>query len=712
MYRLDFKLQWHGLIRKRIFVLNPINEASAPFWTATMDNTSSNEVFKLALTWIAECRCVGHLADSSPWRPTRLIDLSDLKSGVHSAPPTSNNGDKRRSEKLHIGTKNHPGDMEVRLVDTRTEVQNNKSYYVTLSHKWGSVEGKTPLKLTNDNLEDFKRGLRLRDLPKTFRNVMEFSARLENVQYIWIDSLCIIQDSAEDWLIESSQMHRVYSQSFLNISATAAEHSHQGLHSKRNPKLLWETEFNLNIEGLPASKAEKKRAEGIYRPRERECSVEAKQGSPTYDLDRKRMGMSARRREHIRRCTLIDASYYERLVNQASVNRRGWVLQERLLAPRVLHFCQGQIAWECPERSAAEGIPWGLPTFQRRRDDTLFNEIPLKGLEPLLHGKALRENRLQVIPEPDLHLLQDPTCKERLYALEIWTRIVQIYSKTELSYGKDKLPALSGIANRMSESIDCDYIAGLWNWNLPSQLLWKVEPLFQRMQNGTQFSHPGKRAREVKSGARIYRAPSFSWASIDSHESDYTTCGEVTDRDILVVLESAVISQAPEQRRDRFGQILGGHVTLWGHVFNIRLYKRDLGRHVWKFEPGDLSIHGDVVPKGLIEEEHANVYLDCPDDDDADHSIFSSEDIYCLPVALGERVENKDGKYVICLLLQRELCTPRVHGFGTFRRIGLTKLSSWAEKHGRRYMLQCVKSSTDEENRQDSESRQRLLYIV
>ncbi|KUI54263.1 hypothetical protein VP1G_01585 [Cytospora mali] len=334
--------------------------------------------------------------------------------------------------------------MEVKLVNTKTEAQETKFYYVTLSHKWGDVPGKKPLRLMKDNLEEFKSGLKLRDLPKTFRNVIEFAARLSNVQYIWIDSLCIIQDSAEDWLIESSQMHQVYSRSFLNISATAAEHSHQGLHSKRNPKLLWEAEVNLNIEGLPESEPEKKK------------------------LDE--------RRDYIRRCTLIDASYCEKLINQASVNKRGWVLQERLLAPRVLHFCQGEIAWECPEHSAAEGLPWGSPHFQRRRNDTLFAEIPLKGLEPLLHGKALRENRLQTMPEPDPHLLAEPVSEKRVYAMEIWNRIVEIYSKTELSFGKDKLPALSGIANRMSDDIGSDYLAGLWNWNLPSQLLWMVEP--------------------------------------------------------------------------------------------------------------------------------------------------------------------------------------------------------------------------------------------
>lgn len=646
-----------------------------------MDDTSTGEVFKLALTWLAECKCVEDLLNNpNPWLPTRLLDLTDLKPKISKDIYTTNNSKKEGRESIYKSRNDHPDEKVVRLVETKTEIQTSKFYYVTLSHKWGNIEGKNPLKLTKANLAEFKGGLKLKDLPKTFRNVIGFAARLHNVQYIWIDSLCIIQDSSEDWLIESSQMHRVYSLSFLNISATAAEHSHQGLYSKRNPRLLWETEINLNIEGLPGSKAEKE--------------------------------LPDKPREYIRRCTLVDASYCESLVNQATVNKRGWVLQERLLAPRVLHFCQGQIAWECPEHTAAEGLPPTVPSFQRRRDDTLFAEIPLKGLEPLLHGKTLRENRLRNSPEPDPHLMHDPVSKKRIYALEIWNRVVEMYCKTELSFGKDKLPALSGIANRMSESISCEYVAGLWDWNLPSQLLWKVEPVLQRTSNGVRFIHSGKRAREHKSGKMIYRAPSFSWASIDSHESDHTTCGEVTDQDILVKMESAVISQSDEQKRDSFGQILGGHVTLWGFIFKVSLYEKQPNRYAWKFEPGNLDEDGFLVPKGLWEEDHANTYLDCPDDDNIEHHILGSDGIYYLPVARGERLDSEDGKYMIGLLLQRELCTPRIHGFGTFRRIGLTKLSPWADKYAHRFLSQRTKAIGHDGNRKASDGGQQLLYMV
>lgn len=684
VYMLYFELRWFDLTRRRTFILNPINEANVPSRTPRMDDTSSQEVFDLARKWMTECKCIKDLLDNpNPWLPTRLIDLSGLRDklgyNAWTAIPS-----KEGKGKIYTRTIVNTDDKVVKLVDTKTGTQDNKSYYVTLSHKWGNVPGQNPLRLTTSNMQDFKNGLKLKDIPKTFRNAIEFAARLRNVRYIWIDSLCIIQDSVEDWLMESSLMHRVYSLSFLNISATAAEHSHQGLHSKRNPSLLWETEINLNIEEVPRSKAVKDVPPG-------------------------------KRREYICRCILVDASYCENLVNRASVNRRGWVLQERLLAPRILHFCKGQIAWECPEHTAAEGLPSGVRHYQKRRGDIYFAEIPLKGLEPLVHGKALRENRLQssYAPEPDPHLLSDPVSEKRMYALEIWNRVVGMYSKTELSFGKDKLPALSGIANRMSETIGCRYIAGLWDWHLASQLLWKVQPVYYQTPSGVgRFVHSGKRPRDQVSGNRIYRAPSFSWASVDSHDSDSTTCGDVTDRDIMVTIESAVIAQSTEQRQDKFGQISGGHIALWGFLFKINLFVKMEDRYFWRFDAGELGKHDPKVFKKLTEQDRVSTNLDCPYDDDNEHHILGSENIYFLPVAQGNPLDSLEAKYVIGLLLQRDLCTPRIHGSGTFRRIGLTKLGPYMDNAGRLYVMENTRFPRNDEDRAELESGPQLLYII
>ena len=673
---------------------------SASFRTPISNRTDSGEVFRLALKWISDCKCVNH---EPRWHPTRLIDLSALKSEAYGRAFRSNYTGK-------------PGvsfeDFEVKLVeknDVRMNLQLRGYHYVTLSHRWG--EAPQTLKLESDTLETFKKGLKLRELPQTFRDAIEFAARLHKIWYIWIDSLCIIQDSDNDWLKESALMHQVYSESYLNISATAAENSDEGIYWNRTPKLLWEDEVNLNIEGLPGSKVENSKSQGhelsahpvVILPSKRffatrSFSFKWPPSSPFRKLLRKRrtktmpvqsepvarIDLGAEERivsltehQYIRRCTLVDASLWETLVNQASVNRRGWVLQERLLAPRVLHFCAGQIAWECSEFDAAEGLPPGVPNFQTRRDDVIA-EIQVKGLDPWNHGKALRENRLQGANEPDPHLFVSKRDAKVIYSFEIWSRIVEIYSKTHLTCDKDKLIAISGIAIKMSSLIECNFVAGLWWRYLASQLLWRVEPVFNP-KNRT-FTHPSSRPE-------AYRAPSFSWASVNAQNGNGITYGEVTDKDILI----DIVDVHPKQKAEQVGLVSEGHIELWGKLRKIELRRSINGRHCWYLKDRKIDNPGINLRK-LHEETHTNVYLDCPSKDDVfsqPESRSPRDDTYCLPVSRGERVEIDESKYLFCLLLQLVPKGDRQFmGPGTFRRIGMTKLSPWADKLAHEYILE------------------------
>ena len=59
-----------------------------------------------------------------------------------------------------------------------------------------------------------------------------------SIRYVWIDSLCIIQDLAEDWRLESSRMGDVYRHSFCNISASKNTLKEEGLFAPRDPSCL------------------------------------------------------------------------------------------------------------------------------------------------------------------------------------------------------------------------------------------------------------------------------------------------------------------------------------------------------------------------------------------------------------------------------------------------------------------------------------------
>ena len=52
--------------------------------------------------------------------------------------------------------------------------------------------------------------------------------RLLGLRYLWIDSLCIIQDSKSDWEEEGSKMDQVYKNAYVTLAATSATTSHDG----------------------------------------------------------------------------------------------------------------------------------------------------------------------------------------------------------------------------------------------------------------------------------------------------------------------------------------------------------------------------------------------------------------------------------------------------------------------------------------------------
>jgi hypothetical protein len=87
--------------------------------------------------------------------------------------------------------------------------------------------------LTNSNIATFQEGLEIGELWKTFRDAIYVAQRL-TVQYIWIDSLCIVQDSEDDWKRESSLTMSVYTEAFCNIAATAAVNARTGLFFDRD----------------------------------------------------------------------------------------------------------------------------------------------------------------------------------------------------------------------------------------------------------------------------------------------------------------------------------------------------------------------------------------------------------------------------------------------------------------------------------------------
>ncbi|KAI8725699.1 HET domain-containing protein [Fusarium sp. LHS14.1] len=202
------------------------------------------------------------------------------------------------------------GDDQVppRLVITDPDQQ---AYYAALSHCWG---GSTPTKTITSNVEDYASSLPA-DLPKTFIDAIKV-ARVLEIPYLWIDSLCIIQDSAEDWKHEASRMAQVYANAYVTIFADAAPDSTSGFLDA--PSRDATPRFNVPFKTQDLE-------EGVLHIRSRGFLAEE---LPYHAWTTK--GGKGR----------------------SKLSTRGWVFQERLLSPRTLHFSSNEMAWEC--RSVCE----------------------------------------------------------------------------------------------------------------------------------------------------------------------------------------------------------------------------------------------------------------------------------------------------------------------------------------------------------------------
>lgn len=205
--------------------------------------------------------------------------------------------------------------LPTRVVDVGTneeealilvETNGRSGHYITLSHRWPNAS--EMVKLETTSLEAFKRGLVYESLPKAFKDAILVTRAL-GVRYIWIDSICILQDDLEDWNREAAKMGLVYSNSILTIAATGANNSN----------------------------------EGCFLPRK---TSEVEPVMLKYPIDNSsevgRLFLTPRR------------ATFDESITRGPLNRRGWVLQELILSRRVIHYAREQMYWECQSVSKAE----------------------------------------------------------------------------------------------------------------------------------------------------------------------------------------------------------------------------------------------------------------------------------------------------------------------------------------------------------------------
>jgi hypothetical protein len=182
-------------------------------WRKPLKSNISRQTFELFESWMSTCKldhyeCCSTLSGDP-------IDGNWLKDDLGDTDLPS-----RILDILGEGT-----DV-IRLVETGSS-DCKKAPYVTLSHCWGRPDDHPP-RTTRANLQEhISAGIHLSSLPKTFRDAIYITRQLD-IQYLWIDSLCIVQDDEADWLIESEKMGFIYEHAALTIAACDARNSSEG----------------------------------------------------------------------------------------------------------------------------------------------------------------------------------------------------------------------------------------------------------------------------------------------------------------------------------------------------------------------------------------------------------------------------------------------------------------------------------------------------
>ncbi|KAL5424623.1 hypothetical protein PMIN05_012166 [Paraphaeosphaeria minitans] len=284
----------------------------------------------------------------------------------------------------------HPILTEGNLAVHLQEIKGLRENYACLSHRWGGSDaGMT----RRDTYAQMLSGITWNTIPRTFQDAIKFVHAL-GLSYLWIDSYCIIQDSAVDWEAESKQMASIFENSYLTIAATAAANNEAGC--------FW-NEGHHNGRSLN---------DGDDVPSEfRRLSVQKKM-------------------QHWERIWTSNREVHFPLLTRA------WVFQERLLAPRVLHFSHQELVWECAE----------------------CGDCQCGGFDNRSNAKTVSWNMNNS-----------------------WHAAVELYTSLKLSRETDRLAAFHGFADFYARIVPADVgrdcIAGLWKNSLHLDLLWRVDIL-------------------------------------------------------------------------------------------------------------------------------------------------------------------------------------------------------------------------------------------
>jgi len=493
--------------------------------------------------------------------------------------------------------------------------------YACLSHCWG---GKSACTLNENTKHEFLKEIPRRILPPVFLDAIMVCRKL-GLRRLWIDSLCIQQDKKEDWEYESTRMGKYYSNCTICIAATSSANSMESFKIADRPTVVRSPGTDpetgpFNLLAYPSNLTE----------------------------ERPHFG---------------HAHDPETLRQSFPLLTRAWVLQERWLSPRVLHFCGSEVVFECAQTTTCECGQARLSLHDKEKDGIHFGN--LRGTTTSQEGLIVRRHQLAALP---------------------WTHIVTTYSALNLTYNTDRLLAVSGVASTVCEmqhkSSQEDeaggiplYLAGIWRIDLTEAMAWFTGPTLIQVNERKNLSEAVATGIIRKSKPAGYLAPSWSWASV----LDPVRYLDMSNPEPMFTLLNAHINLATT---NRFGSVKEGcYLHLRGKILETSW---DLRTSVDENSVFRLT---DITGTQQLNKPDERGIAFSPDysiTKPGRHQIHPATKLYVFPLATirilfsrwiggGEKFFDK-ARSTICLVLKK--CEGDYDKGEVFERVGFTEYAS------------------------------------
>lgn len=417
--------------------------------------------------------------------------------------------------------------------------------YTALSHAWGDPPAPTLQTTTATVDQNMSVGIQLEDLSQTFQHAIEITRRLK-VGYLWIDTLCIVQDDKLDKERELPLMDSIYSMAICTIVAADS------------------------IDGRG----------GCLYPRGPDPDIHVRPYTMTHTQPRSNL-------------TVVIQPYFAdwgQSITSGPVFKRGWCFQERQLAKRVLYFTETQVLWECRTAIASEAWP----------------EMVSHGYTNNYAAKRPFHTEWSMVG--DTYMLADSLERVEPWFKD-WLRVVEAYSEKSLTDPHDRLKAVGGLAAHFETKIRRPnpnlniYLAGIWYGDFARGLAWSPNLVSRHPpKSGSSWPPPFMHAstyqpiRQAQDEILSEWLPSWSWISIPGPVRYYYSEGLIDKPgpggitldprlpngalpmafSPVEILSSGILLAPPRQYR--FGEVSCGIIELQSLVVEVKVSEKNLIR--------------------------------------------------------------------------------------------------------------------------------------